>query len=261
MSAVIDANSQLAPVEPGGAVAVHSKSADGLLSALTAAAENPHVDIEKVKELFALHEKVVARDAETAFNAAMSRAQAKIEPVANNAANDHTSSRYAKLAAINRAITPIYTAEGISISFDTADSPVTGCLRIVAMVSHSAGHTRKYHIDLPPDDSGSQGKVNKTRVQATGSTNSYGRRYLVMMIFNVATEDDNDGNRGDPEGMPEKQYADFDAAIDALTDAAAGKALWKSIVATCKTMRDRGAYNKLKAKIEKKAESLKGKSK
>ena len=54
---------------------------------------------------------------------------------------------------------------------------------------------RQHHIDLPLDNVGTKGTVNKTGVQATGSTNAYGRRYLVLMIFNVSTEDeDNDGN-------------------------------------------------------------------
>jgi hypothetical protein len=94
---------------------------------------------------------------------------------------------------------PIYSAEGLAVSYDTetkseSDPIMSGDIRIVAHVSHAGGHTRRYHIDLPLDDVGSGGKVNKTKIQARGSTNEYGRRYLARMIFNLATRDDTDGN-------------------------------------------------------------------
>jgi hypothetical protein len=98
-------------IEQKSAVVPHS-NATSLLQAITSAASNPQTDIEKMERLFAMHQKMVAQEAEAAFNGAMARAQANIVPVANNAANSQTNSRYAKLAAINKAITPIYTSEG-----------------------------------------------------------------------------------------------------------------------------------------------------
>lgn len=199
-------------------------NATSLLQAITQAASNPQVDVDKVERLFKMHQEMVAKEAEAAFNAALARAQARIEPVVNNALNEHTRSSYAKLAAINRDITPIITAEGLAISFDAGDAP-QGMQRIVAIVSHAAGHSRTYHLDLPLDDVGSQGKVNKTKVQATGSTNSYGRRYLVCMIFNVTTEDDDDGKG------PRRQEVEPDAAGEKILKACGSmpslEAAWK----------------------------------
>lgn len=203
-------------------------NATSLLQAITGAASNPQTDIEKMERLFAMHQKMVAQEAEAAFNGAMARAQANIVPVANNAANSQTNSRYAKLAAINKAITPIYTAEGLSISFDSADAP-QGLMRTVAIVSHAQGHTRSYHLDLPPDDVGTKGVVNKTQVHALGSTSSYARRYLVCMIFNVTTEDDNDGNRR------ERKEVEPDAAgkkeLEACGSISALQTAWKALTA------------------------------
>lgn len=173
----------------------------GLLQALATAASDPATDIEKMERLYAMHERECARQAEAQFNDAMARAQAKMLPVATNARNDQTNSKYAKLSAIVRAITPIYTAEGLSVSYDT--EALDKALRTIAVVSHAAGHTRKFHMDLPLDNVGAKGNVNKTAVHATGSTNSYARRYLLCMIFNVATEDDDDANAsgaGNPAG-------------------------------------------------------------
>ena len=230
-------------------------NATSLLQAITQAASNPQVDIDKMERLFQMHQKMLASEAEAAFNAAMARAQAKIEPVANNAKNAQTNSRYAKLAAINRDITPIITAEGLSISFDAGEAPA-GLQRVVAIVSHSAGHSRQYHLDLPMDDAGAKGTVNKTKVHATGSTNSYGRRYLVCMIFNVTTEDDDDGNKGGGKVMDEETRANFEEAIEILEDRATADKLWAQIATACDKSGDLQAYLALKAKLTEKAKGF-----
>lgn len=181
-----------------------SAAPGALLQAITTIASDPAVDIEKIERLFSMHERLEKIQAEKAFNDAMSRAQSAIVPIARNRRNEHTRSNYADLAAINAIIVPIYTAEGLSVTFDTEtkneNDPIPpGSVRTVAIVGHSGGFSRRYHIDLLPDDAGSQGKVNKTKVQAAGSTNLYGRRYLAAMIFNIATTDDQndaDGNGG-----------------------------------------------------------------
>lgn len=187
-------NTNAVTVRDDAPVAVQS-NAGSLLQAITQAASNPAVDIEKMERLFAMHQTMVRQEAETAFNAAMARAQAQMVAVVRDRANDFTKSTYATLTAINDAIVPIYTAEGFSISFDSGDCPVAGHIRTIAKVSHAAGYTREHHNDMPLDTAGSGGKVNKTAIQASGSTQSYARRYLVCQIFNVTTTDDNDGNK------------------------------------------------------------------
>lgn len=232
-------------------VALHKPQATTLVQALAAAASNPGTDMDKMERLFAMHQTMLKQEAEAAFNDAMSRAQANILPVANNATNTHTSSRYAKLAAINKAITPLYTAEGLSVSFNTADSPKPNEQRIIAIVSHAGGHSRQYHIDLPRDDAGAQGKVNKTGVQATGSTNSYARRYLVCMIFNVSTEDDNDGNAPSrQQQLPEAQFKDFVKRIHACTTKEKSKAVWREGLAACEKIGDVDSANALKTELK-----------
>ncbi len=244
-------NENLAVVEQGQMPnAVHPVSkATSLLEAITNAASNPQTDIEKMERLFKMHQAMVAQEAEAAFNAAMSRAQAKIVPVATNAANLQTNSRYAKLAAINRAITPIYTAEGLSISFDTADCPKPEYMRTVAIVSHAQGHSRQYHLDLPPDDVGAKGNANKTMVHATGSTSSYSRRYLVCMIFNVTTEDDNDGNGNTTGATPvsEDQYEGFVKRIQEQTRKDKAKEVWQEAIKIFNKAKDFDSAKRLKA--------------
>lgn len=235
----------LQPMQSGGAMVT---GATGLLQAITAAASNPAVDIEKMERLFAMHQKIVAQEAEQAFNDALARAQKNIQPVVSDAKNDHTSSRYATLGAINKQIVPLYTAEGLSLSFNTADSPIKDFLRIEGTLSHSGGHSRKYHIDLPPDDVGAKGNVNKTGVQATGSTNSYGRRYLALMIFNVSTMDDTDGNKKDKkeEVIPDPEGK---KALEACGSMGALQEAWKALTAQQRSTLA-GVKEEMKAKIQ-----------
>jgi len=181
---------------------VAQSNATTLLTAIASAASNPAADIDKMERLFAMHEAMVKREAEMAFNAAFSRAQSRMPIVATNAVNNQTNSRYAKLAAIVEAISPIYTAEGFSVSFNNADSPHEGHIRVLAKLSHPSGHSRDYQIDMPPDDVGIKGTANKTKVHAAGSTNAYARRYLTLMIWNLTTEDDTDGNRARSKVTP-----------------------------------------------------------
>jgi len=248
------------------AVVEAKPDAGTLLRAIAQAAANPAVDIEKMERLFAMQQKIVAQDAEAAFNAAMARAQAQIVPVANNAYNDQTSSGYAKLSQINKAIMPVYTAEGLSVSFDTEDSPVKDHMRTVAIVSHAAGHSRRYHLDMPFDAVGIKGSTNKTMVHATGSTASYSRRYLVCMIFNVATEDDNDGNNGAGKTGAQAQVqqplapdakAGFESAIETCAESAALRDIWQKIVVACKEAKDKPAYDALKVKVTARATAIK----
>lgn len=201
-----------------------------LMQALAVAASDPRMDVAKVKELFAMHRELQDREAVQAFADAMARAQSGIQPIAKDRRNEHTKSWYATLAAIVDEITPVYTAEGLAISFDTFNPerdkelpPIEkGWVRVIAIVSHRGGHARKYHLDGPLDDAGKDGTKNKTGIQAMGSTVSYLRRYLVCMIFNVATADDDDGNGGSngERRMDEKKLADHLANIDAAADEA-----------------------------------------
>jgi hypothetical protein len=175
-----------------GAVTVAQPTS--LLEAISRAASDPAMDMDKVERLFKMHEAMQKQQAEVAFNTALAQAQAEMTTVIKNKKNDFTKTSYADLDAIINWISPIYTARGFSVSFNTEECADKDVLRVAATLSHSGGHSRQYRLDAPLDDTGSGGKTTKTKIQATGSTNSYARRYLVCMIFNVTTADDNDGN-------------------------------------------------------------------
>lgn len=184
-----------------------------IISMIERAARDPNLDLDRMERLLAMRERMMAREAETAFQAAMTAAQAEMPRVYRDAENSHTKSSYARLETIAKAVTPIYTKHGFALSFGTDASPIEGHYRLTCEVTHEAGHKRIVHADLPSDTAGAQGKANKTAVQGFGSTMSYGRRYLTLLIFNVAlTNEDNDGNDyGAPPRISDQQAEQIEA--------------------------------------------------
>ena len=154
-----------------------------------------NVDVDKLDRMLAMKERVDARLAENAFNEAMADAQKEMRAVAPDSNNPQTRSKYASYAALDKALRPIYTKHGFALSFGTADGAAELYVRVTCHVSHRAGHSRDYHFDMPADGKGAKGGDVMTKTHAAGSAASYGMRYLLKMIFNVAVgEDDDDGN-------------------------------------------------------------------
>ncbi len=152
------------------------------------------VDPGKLEKLMALQERFEKSQAVKAYNAAMKICQESMPTVFKDAENTHTRRRYATLEGVQAVVKPVYTQHGFSLSFGTDTSPVEGHLRIVCDVLHVAGHQTRHVLDIPRDGAGARGGAGvMNAVQGVGSSVSYGRRYLTLMIFNVTLAgDDND---------------------------------------------------------------------
>lgn len=164
-----------------------------IISMIERAARDPSIDIDKMERLIALQERALARQAESAFNDAMAAAQGEMLPVAADANNPQTRSKYATYYALDRALRPVYTKHGFSLSFNTEPGAPEGYVRIVCYVA-AHGHTRKYQRDMPADGKGAKGGDVMTKTHAIGSAETYGQRYLLKGIFNIAVGGDDDGN-------------------------------------------------------------------
>jgi hypothetical protein len=161
---------------------------------LLSIALNNNAAIDVIERLAALQEKQLAREAEVRFNEAMNRAQSEIKRIAPDLDNPQTHSRYASYGALDKVLRPVYSRNGFSLSFDTDDSPKPEHVRAVCYVSLDA-YTRKYKVDMPADGKGAKGGDVMTKTHATGAAMSYGMRYLLKYIFNVAIgAEDEDGN-------------------------------------------------------------------
>lgn len=150
--------------------------------------------MEMVNLLMQQQKEMVLYQAEVDFNESMQRAQSKMKRIGADATNPQTHSKYATYAKLDRAIRPLYSEEGFALSFNTEPPPTPETQRIVCYVT-KGGHTRKYQVDMPADGKGAKGNDVMSKTHASGAAMSYGMRYLLKMIFNVAVgEDDDDGN-------------------------------------------------------------------
>jgi hypothetical protein len=196
-----------------------------LLEIISRAASDPDVDIEKMERLMEMHERMEDKQAERAFNLAMRDVQSESRPIAADASNPQTKSKYASYMALDRVLRPIYTRHGFSLSFNSSDDAPEGYVGVLAYVGHSDGHTRTYRATMPSDGKGAKGGDVMTKTHATGSAFTYGQRYLLKMIFNVAIGDDDDGNAAGSEPVSHEQLdtlraliADTDADVKKLCD-------------------------------------------
>jgi hypothetical protein len=206
---------------------VVTADAGSLMAVIGRAASDPNTDVDKLERLMGLYERITDRSAEQAFHEAMNAAQEAMRPVAADANNPQTKSKYASYAALDRALRPIYTKHGFSLSFDTADGAPSDHVRVVCEVAHRDGHKRRPHLDMPADGKGAKGGDVMTKTHAIGAAVTYGKRYLLGMVFNIAVGEDDDGNSNGGSGREFSEAAK--RAIEEINaiDDPAGLVLWK----------------------------------
>ena len=191
-------------------------------------ASNQNVDVERLSAILKMRadeeERVrrIEREdrediARREWLAAFSAVQAEIGPILRTNDNDHTKSKYADLADIERVVTPILTKHGFSTTSAPVECDIAGHIRMRLTIGHSAGHEKVYEDIFPLDAAGSGGKVNKTAIQAKGSTQTYARRYLKASALDLAFFDDKDGNATPPVDdtvLDQEQLARLRKAIE-----------------------------------------------
>lgn len=157
-------------------------------------------DLDKLEKLLALQKDWEANEARKLYASSFATVQANIALVVKTKSNPQTHSKYAALEGIIASSKPIYTAEGFAIIFSEGKPEIENAIRICADVLHRSGHKESYYYDVPLDGVGIKGNANMTRIHGKASSTSYGRRYLMCMIWNIPTGDDDDGvTAGKPE--------------------------------------------------------------
>jgi len=167
---------------------------------------DPRAEVEKLDRIMAMYERLKAKEAELAFNAAKGRILKKlagIKFVKNRPAiyeiengkpqkGTYEAFKYAPLDEIDKHLRPLLAEENMDLSY--SDEPREGGgIRIRGRLKHlPSGHYEDSFMSAPLDTTG-----GKSEVQAAGSTNSFLRRYVVCNIFNiVVVGDDDDGAMG-----------------------------------------------------------------
>jgi ERF superfamily protein len=190
------------PIEPLPS-ALPSGSASAVLALVERLALDPRVDVQKLESVMRMYERLKAKEAELAYNAAKGRILKKlagIKIVKNRSVvyeiekgksqrGRYEAFKYAPLEEIDKHLRPLLTEEGMDLSY--SDEPhESGDILIRGRLKHlPGGHYEDSFMPAPLDTSG-----GKSDVQAVGSTNSFLRRYVACNIFNiVVVGDDDDG--------------------------------------------------------------------
>ena len=202
-----------------------NKSPESPASMFERLAKDPNVDVDKLERLMSMYERAEAKRAETEFAGALGRAQEKIKPVLADDYNENTNSKYPSYEKLDAAIRPHYTAEGLSLSFNSGAGAPENHVRVICLVRHCGGHKEPYFIDMPADGKGPKGGDVMTKTHATGSAFTYGQRYLLKAIFNVAVKKDDDGNQAGGSKSEDIAPPGYDDWLDRLQAAALDKGM------------------------------------
>ena len=234
-----------------------ASEATAMLQVIARAAADPTVDVDKLERLLAVQERIINKQAEADFNTAMTACQSEMRPIAADATNPQTRSKYATYAKLDGVLRPVYTKHGISISYSTEDTPKEDCIRVVAYVSRG-GFTRMYRIDMPADGKGAKGGDVMTKTHAAGAAMSYASRYLLKAIFNVAVgEEDADGNKGGKiTRLTDEHKAKFREAMGLVDDLEKWAALWKQITEATTATGDVASHEELRSEMVAKRKEL-----
>jgi hypothetical protein len=191
----------LAVLGPAENLPMPTSETGAMISMFERLVRDPSVPMDRIERAMDMIRELRREQAEEAFNDAMSDTQKELTPIARDSFNPQTRSKYASYHATDKAIRPIYTKHGLRVSFNEgAEGAPEGHIRVLAIVTKGR-HTERYHYDSPVITQGMAGKTMMTLTHARASAVTYAKRYLVGMIFNLSTGEDDDGNRAsDPSG-------------------------------------------------------------
>ena len=175
-------------------VDVPASEGEAMLQLVHRLVSDPATSSERVNQAFDFVQRIEADKAKKEWAASFVAAQAEMEPVRKNAKNTQTNKMYATFDALDSAIRPAYSEHGFAPTYSVEPSEKPEHVKVVLHLLHSAGHERRYEIDIPTDGKGPNGANVMTKTHATGSAFSYGKRYLLGGAFNVNVSHDDDGN-------------------------------------------------------------------
>lgn len=174
------------------------------------AARDPNVDVEKMRAMLEMQERIEQRQAEGRFNEAFLKVRGQMPAIVKGAKNPSTNSAYVKLEDVQRVIEPILRENNFTLSFAADESKLANHYGVTAELVHTTivdskpiSFAKKYRLDVPSDSMGMKGNQNKTMTHGMGSALSYGERYLIKMVFNlrfIGEDDDGNGPRVKPQG-------------------------------------------------------------
>jgi hypothetical protein len=115
---------------------------------------------------------------------AFAKARAEFKPVRKESVNPFFKSKYADLSVIIEATYEALAKNGLSV-MQFPGEVNGGQVKVLTMLCHASGQWVSEETTMP---------VAKADAQGIGSALTYGRRYALQSVLNVAAEADDDGN-------------------------------------------------------------------
>lgn len=175
--------------------------------ALLVTAQEKGASLEQMQQLLDLQERWEAREAQKAYNEAISLFREAC-PTIDRSRRGHNT-RYAGLAETLEAIRPLLAKFGLSHQWKTHQKD--GNITVQCTVMHRLGHSESTSLTAEPDKTGS-----KNSIQAIGSTVAYLERYTLYAILGLASremDDDGQGAGAKEPTLDDEQLANLDALI------------------------------------------------
>jgi hypothetical protein len=162
---------------------------DRVASILQSAIESG-VSVDTLGKLVELQERVMAKQAEQEFNAALLAFQAECPIINKNKTADtgKYTYEYADLSHLVASIRPLLTKHGLSFSFDSGIAD--GKVSVTCIVAHIGGHKVPTKFTAPTD---AKSAMNDT--QKVASAVSYCQRYALRLALGLTVGEDDDGRR------------------------------------------------------------------
>ena len=160
---------------------------NGFLQLMQQALTTPNMDMSVLKDMLAMQKEVMAQQAIIDFNNDFSVMSRKI-PVISHTKKSY-STTYTPLEDIVNIVRPILSEHGFSVSFNN-EQLEKGFVTVTCQLRHKGGHMIENALTLPTE------AVTKgmNPMQAIGGAISYGKRYTLCGILNIATTADDDSN-------------------------------------------------------------------
>lgn len=151
------------------------------------------VDVEALHRLLDFQERIEKRDAEREFIHAFNRLQAELPVIAKNGKNEKTGKSYVLFEDAMKALQPLLTTHGFTVSFDEEEVTPAG-IRFVLKLKHTGGHSEFTRRTFPTDAAAKNrdGISIRPAIQDAGSTSQYAKRYLLFQALNLVATDDPD---------------------------------------------------------------------
>lgn len=122
--------------------------------------------------------------------------QKELKQPLKDAKNPFFKSEYVPLENVAEAITQTATKYGLAFS-QYATTTESGNVSVGTIVFHESGE----YIEFPPLIL----KPENTKPQSIGSAITYAKRYALSAIFGITSDKDDDGNKANGNGEPQKQ--------------------------------------------------------